>query len=104
MNIQFNTDKSVNGTEELIAPFVTQLEEELSRFSSHITRVEVHLSDEKGKKDGINDIRCLLEARLEGRAPIAVSNQADTIEQSVAGSIDKLKASLKTILGRIAER
>lgn len=99
MIIQFNTDKNIEGTESFVAPFIGQIEDELKRFSSHITRIEVHLSDENGKKEGINDMRCLLEARLEGRQPIAVKNQADTIEQAISGAIDKLKVSLTTILG-----
>ena len=52
-------------------------------------------------KEGVNDTRCLLEARMEGRQPIAVSHQADTYEQAVSGAIDKLKSSLDTIIGRI---
>lgn len=98
MTIQFNTDKNINGTEEFVAPFITQIEDELKRFSSHITRIEVHLSDENGKKEGLNDIRCLLEARLEGKQPIAVSNQGDSFEQAVSGAIEKLKTSLETIV------
>lgn len=101
MQIQFNTDKTINGDERHQDFFTSQIAEELKQYQSDITRIEVHISDENGKKEGVNDIRCLLEARLEGRQPIAVSNQADTIEQSVSGAIDKLKASLKTILGRI---
>lgn len=102
MTIQFNTDKNVGGTEEFVAPFVAQIEDELKRFSSHITRIEVHLSDENGKKEGINDMRCLLEARLEGRQPIAVSNQAGTNEEAISGALDKLKTSLETTLGRLS--
>ena len=41
-----------------------------------------------------------MEARLEGKQPIAVANQADTTDQAVSGAIDKLKASLETIKGR----
>ena len=81
--------------------FTSQIVEELDRYQSHITRIEVHLSDENGKKEGMNDIQCLLEARLKGRKPIAVSDQADTVEQAISGTIDKLKNSLETILGRI---
>jgi hypothetical protein len=44
-----------------------------------------------------------MEARLKGRKPIAVSDKADTIEQAVSGSIDKLKISLETILGRVQD-
>ena len=101
MQIQFNTDKTINGDERHQDYFTSQISEELKKYQSQITRIEVHISDENGEKEGENDIRCLLEARLEGRQPIAVSNQADTIEQSVSGAIDKLKASLKTILGRM---
>jgi len=101
MTIQFNTDDNITGSEELRAPLIALISEELSRFSQHITRLEVHLSDENGNKEGLNDIRCLLEARLEGRHPIAVTNLGNTHEQAVEGAIDKLKTSLNTILGRL---
>ncbi len=101
MTIQLNTDNNLSVHE----PFGTRLDdllsEELSRFSEHITRLEVHLSDENGFKDGINDKRCLLEARLEGRQPMAVTALADTYELAVNSAIDKLKAALDTILGRL---
>lgn len=102
MKIQFNTDKTINGDERNQDFFTSQIAEELKRHQSHITRIEVHLSDENGKKEGLNDIRCLLEARLEGRQPIAVTCQADNVELAVSGAIDKLTASLETILGRIS--
>lgn len=101
MKIQFNTDKTVNGDERNQDFFTSQIAEELDLYQSQITRIEVHLSDENGEKDGRNDIRCLMEARLEGKQPIAVSDQADTVELAVTGAIDKLKNSLKTIFGRI---
>jgi hypothetical protein len=100
MTIQFETDKNINGTEPFTAPYVAQIESELGRFSDRITRVQVHLSDEDGHKDGLNTKRCLLEARLERRQPIAVSNQADTLDQAIGGALDKLTASLDTIIGK----
>lgn len=101
MKIQFNTDKTINGHERHEDFFTTQIADELKIYEAEITRIEAHISDENGKKEGIKDIRCLLEARLEGKQPIAVSNQAATIEQAVSGAIEKLKAALKTILGRL---
>ncbi len=97
MQIQFNTDKNVTGSEDLIASSTSLISEELCRFSDQISRVEVHLSDENGKKEGLNDKRCMLEARLEGRQPIAITNHANTHEKSVSGAIDKLMASLDKI-------
>jgi hypothetical protein len=43
----------------------------------------------------------MIEARLEGMKPIAVTNHANTNEQAVEGAIEKLKTSLVTILGRL---
>ena len=101
MTIQFNTDNRVTVSEELRAPLISSISEGLSRFSQQITRVEVHLSDENGDKEGSNDKRCVIEARLAGMKPIAVTNHGDTHEQAVEGAVDKLKTSLDTMLGRM---
>ncbi len=101
MTIQFNTDNNIPGTKKLRAPLIALISEELNRFSHQITRVEVHLSDENGPKDGINDKRCMIEARLEGMKPIAVINHANTHELAVEGAVEKLKTALDTTLGRL---
>lgn len=101
MIIQFNTDNNIAGSERQNAYFSTTISEALSRFSNHITRLEVHITDENGHKEGKDDQRCMIEARLEGMQPIAVTNHADTIEHAVRGAVDKLKASLDTAIGRL---
>jgi len=101
MTIQINTDKTLTGEKRSSDFFTSQITEALKRFESHITRIEVHLKDENGKKEGFNNISCLLEARLEGRQPIAITNQADTVDLAVTGAIDKIKTAIETILGRI---
>jgi len=103
MIIQFNTDKTINGDDRHQDFFTDQIATELDRYQSHISRIEAHISDQNGKKDGFNDIQCMLEARIEGRQPIAVSAQEDTIELAVSGAIDKLKAALETIMGRMQD-
>lgn len=100
MKIQLNTDNNITASDELRASYTTLISEELNRFDEHITRLEVHLSDEDSHKDGIDDKRCMIEARLRGKQPIAVSDQADTLEQAIAGAVDKLKSSLDTKIGR----
>jgi|SRR5665213_178260 len=101
MTIQLNTDNNVNVHEAFRTKLDDLLSEDLSRFSEHITRLEVHLSDENGHKQGPNDKRCMLEARLEGRQPIAVTERANSYENAVKGAVEKLKASLNTIVGRL---
>ena len=100
MTIQINTDNNITGSEELRVPLIALISEELSRFSLHITRLEVHISDENGKKDGPNDIRCMMEARLEGRHAIAVTDQATTLDQAVEDAADKLAHLIESTLER----
>jgi len=101
MKIQINTDVHIAGTEELAAEVSATVEQALDRFSEHITRVEVHLSDENGGKSGHRDQRCMLEARLEGRQPVAVTDHAATLEQAVNGAAHKLARLLDSTLGRL---
>lgn len=100
MTIQFNTDKTIDGSERHQNYFTPIIADSLKRYDSHITRIEVHISDENGKKEGINDIQCTLEARMEGKQPVAVKAQANNVEMAVSGAIDKIKASLETIIGK----
>lgn len=103
MIVQFNTDHNIEGGEAFNTTFINILTEELSRYSSHLTRVEAHLSDENGSKDGQNDKRCVLETRVEGMQPIAVTSHGNNPYEAVEGAIEKLKSSLDTILGRLKD-
>ncbi len=104
MTIQVNTDKHIEGSERLKNFISEELESSLERFSDKLTRIEVHLSDENGGKGGDNDKRCLLEARVEGMQPIAVSNFDSSIDQAISGAIDKLKSALDTVFGKMQNR
>lgn len=100
MQIQFNKENNVTVSEGLIVSSTSLISEKLSRYSQQITRVEVHFSDEDGRKEGFNDKRCMVEARLAGMKPVAVTSQANTHEQALSGAIEKLKTSLERIIGR----
>jgi ribosome-associated translation inhibitor RaiA len=101
MTVQFNTGNSVNGTEKMSERLSEVIKEKLDRFSEQITRVEAHLSDTNGKKEGQDDKQCMLEARLEGLQPIAVTHNAGTYDDAVTGAISKLKSSLDTTIGKL---
>ena len=103
MQIQVNTDHNIEGRETLAAWIRGTVETALDRDSDHITRVEVHLTDEDGHKSGQNDKCCVMEARLEGRQPIAVSDHSETLEQAVNGAAGKLARLVESTLGRAAK-
>ena len=100
MKIQINTDHNVDGNERLHAFLEDKITNALKRFENHLTRIEVHLSDENAIKNGPDDIRCLFEVRLEGREPLAVTANANTIEAVVSMAIEKVKSLLDTQLGK----
>ena len=102
MTIQINTDNNLTIHESFRDKLHGLLSEGLNRYSENITRLEVHLSDENGNKDALNDKRCMIEARQEGRQPIAVTDIANTHDLAVSGAINKLKHSLDKIMGRMS--
>ena len=101
MKIQINSDNTISENESMDNSFKTLIEDSLKYYSEHITRIEVHFSDENGNKDGLNDKRCMIEARLEGKQPTAVTAQEDTIEEALNSALEKMEALLKTELGRM---
>ncbi len=101
MTIQINSDNNIAGTEGLTDYIQNTVAENLKRFDEQITRVEVHLNDENSHKNGIDDKRCMIEARLEGMQPVAVTAFGNSIHESVKSALDKLKSSLDSSLGRL---
>jgi ribosomal subunit interface protein len=104
MKIQLNTDANINGTEALAAKVSATIEQALDHFKDQITRVEVHISDESRGKTGLHDHRCMLEVRLEGLQPLAVTEHAETLDQAVDGASEKLEHLLDSKLGRMNDR
>lgn len=100
MKIQVNTDNQINGSIALQNQIQAKVESALDHVSSHITRIEVHLSDVNGGKTGGDDIKCMIEARMEGRQPIAVTHNADEVGQAVDGAAEKMAHMVGSILDR----
>jgi ribosome-associated translation inhibitor RaiA len=105
MQIQVHTDHNIDGHEKLAAWVTGVLEQSLGAVQDRISRIEVHLTDENGaKKNGTADMRCAIEARIEGRGPIAVTGQALTIHEAVTSASDKLARAIDHTLERITDR
>jgi ribosome-associated translation inhibitor RaiA len=104
MLVQLNTDNHVLGHADLARYVENAVQGALGRFEPQLTRVEVQLTDQNSHKDGQSDKRCLLEARLAGLQPIAVSQDGDSIDQALDGAIEKLAQTLDRRLSRLADR
>lgn len=100
MQIQFNSDSSIEGRDSLFAGIKPDVESVLSHFASHITRVEIHVSDVNGDKKSDNDIHAVVEVRREGKQPNAASNTATNPRLAIVGAAEKVKRMLESDLGR----
>lgn len=105
MQIQVNTDRHISGQDTLTDSIRDELQRSLKRFDEHITRIEVHLSDQNSEqRGGDDDIRCVIEARLEGRQPSVVTHDAANVKQAFTGAVDKLTRLLTSIIKRMQTR
>jgi ribosome-associated translation inhibitor RaiA len=101
MQVQVNTDKAITHDASLDQHVEGVVQSALQRFGEHITRVEVHLGDVNGsQKSGANDKRCMMEARVAGLQPIAVTDHAGDVRQAISGASGKLVRALDTALGK----
>lgn len=102
MIIQVNTDNHINGKEELNAYISNLINEKLQRFDSHLTRIEVHLSDVNGGgKAGADDKKCSIEARLENTEPIFASAQSDELSKAIHECVQKIKRGIEHQIDKV---
>src|SRR5271163_4324359 len=104
MQIQINSDKNILVNAELRNLIEADLHRLLDRFETHLTRVEVHLSDENADKPGPRDKRCLLEARPKSRPPLTVTDASADVQTAVSSAAGKMQRLLETTFGRLADK
>ena len=101
MQISVNTDKTIERTAGLEDHVKEVVKAALHRFGEHIGRVDVHLSEGNAQKSSDGDIRCMIEARVNGYQPIAVTDHDATLHQSIHGAAEKLQRAIDSALGRL---
>jgi hypothetical protein len=101
MQVIVNTDHHIQGDARIVEVAESCVEDAVRHFKKHITRVEVHLQDENSQKKGSKDKRCMMEARIEGHEPVAVSHEAETVAFAMDGAAERLKSALENTLGRL---
>lgn len=100
MQVHVRTDNHIAGRERLANYITSVVEGSLAHFQQRITRVEVHLSDANGHKPGADDKRCVMEVRLEGQRPIAVSHRSGSVDEAINATAGKLRRLVSDTLRR----
>lgn len=104
MRTQINSDKNINVDTRVIHFVKGEVSRVLKRFAGKLTRVEVHLSDVNSHKFGVNDRRCVIEARPARHRPLSASNRAATLRLAVRGALEKTRSALETFFGRLRKQ
>lgn len=104
MKIQVNHDAHVKVSAAFRERIASDAEAILDRFAGQLTRVEVHLGDESAGREGVDDIRCAIEARPRGQQPVAVTEHAGAAGAAVSGALEKLEALLEHKFARLADK
>lgn len=104
MEINVNTDNTIDRHQGLDERVRSAVESSISRFGEHIRRVDVHLSNENSQKHADGSNYCMMEARVSGYAPVVVYAHADNLHLSISNAADKLKRALDSALGRLNDK
>ena len=105
MKVQVNTSNDIENKDALERWANDYLSEHLARFEQDLTSIEVQMSDENhAAKGGGVDKRCTMEARVTGRAPVAVTNWAPNQDLAFRGAADKLVHALDHTFGKLDRR
>ena len=104
MQIQVNTDNFIQGDERLEEVVRMEVNDHIGHLEDHLTRVEVHIKDQNGDKQGPENIHCTMEARPKGLQPISAHDDAANIQSAVTGAARKLKTRLLKEFGKMESR
>lgn len=104
MFIQIHSDNQIESNNERDTRIEEQVRQRLARFENRITDVEIHVSDINGPRGGAADLRCTLEARVNGIQPVAVAENGATVDRAVLGAAKKAVRALDHQLGKLTDR
>lgn len=101
MEIQVRTDQHVKGEEELISYVMSEVLAGLGPCVPRLMTAHVHLSAENGAGRGPMALRCRLEVRPSGHAPLSVMHRASTKDDAVRGAVGDMRGILERIFARL---
>ncbi len=100
MEILINSDNATQVDQAAKDYFRDEAKNSLQRFEDYVTRFEIFFSDDSSNKDTEGDQKCVVEARIKGRNPEVVTNNASEQKAAFDGAISKIR----TVLDRVVEK
>lgn len=104
MQINVNTDNTIDKHQGLDEHVESVVRSSIGRFGEQVTRVDVHLSNENKEKKADGGNYCMMEARVAGYQPVVVHNHGVDLHQSIQQAGNKLARALDSALGRLQDK
>lgn len=104
MQINVNTDNTINKHQGLDEHVDTVVRSSIGRFGDHVTRVDVHLTNENKEKKADGGNGCMMEARVSGYTPVVVHEHANDLHQAINNAGGKLARALDSAIGRLQDK
>jgi len=104
MQINVNTDRTIEKHQGLDEHVESVVQSSIGRFADHVNRVDVHLSNENSQKQIDGGNYCMMEARVSGYQPVVVKEHAVNLHQAIQNAGDKLKRALDSAIGRLNDK
>lgn len=104
MQFQFNSDNQTDAGADTARQVEELVGTRLSRIADRLTRVEVHVGDIDGPRDGADDKRCAIEIRPQGMSPISATAHGPTLERAVTSGADKVLQAFERQVGKRTDR
>ncbi|QAY78841.1 HPF/RaiA family ribosome-associated protein [Sphingosinicella sp. BN140058] len=104
MFIQIHADNQIPSDNDRDTRLEEQIRQRLARFEGRITDVEVHVSDVNGPRGGNADLRCSMEARINGIPPVAAIDEGADFDRAVIGAAKKVVRAIDHQLGKLGDR
>jgi hypothetical protein len=102
IKVLVNTSNDVENKDSLQRWASEYLNEQLARYDQDLTSIEVQMTDENhATRGGGGDKRCMLEARVTGRSPVAVTQFAEDQNVAFRGATEKLAHALDHAFGKL---
>lgn len=99
MKVEVSIDTRAADRTDVIARIASEVENGLKHYHTRLTRVEVHIRDVNGPRSG-TDHRCTIEARPAGLTPVAVTEDAENVNDALKGALIKMNHLLSSTFGK----
>lgn len=103
MLIQINTPDAA-GSDAIKAHAQSQVESALKHLNDHVSRVEVHLHDDKHHGSDAHDMRVTMEARINSMDPLAVDANGQDMYAVISDAAGKLGRAVGKKIDKMVSR